>query len=30
MGSARIYTMVFAMLVVGGALWLISRFTHRD
>lgn len=30
MGSAEIYTMLIAALLVGGALWVISRFTHRD
>lgn len=30
MGSAEIYTMLLAALLVGGALWVISRFTHRD
>lgn len=30
MGSAEIYTMMLAVLLVGGVLWVISRFTHRD
>jgi hypothetical protein len=30
MGSAEIYTMLLAVLLVGGARWVISRFTHRD
>ena len=30
MGSAEIYTMLLAVVLIGGALWVISRFTHRD
>ncbi len=30
MGPAEIYTILLAALLVGGALWVLSRFAHRD
>jgi hypothetical protein len=30
MPTAEIYTLVLAGLLVGGVLWVVSRFTDRD
>jgi hypothetical protein len=28
--SAEIYTVLLAALLVGGVLWVLDRFSHRD
>jgi hypothetical protein len=30
MPTAEIYTLLLAALLVGGVLWVVSRFTDRD